>query len=86
LIGIEERHKAFATGTNTAEQTAGAIQQNLNNGLASQLEYRVAESSSLKTRTGSLEATYLQNVALAEWDRATGRYFQFSDDTAGNLH
>ena len=21
-------------------------------------------------------------VALAEWDRATGRYFQFSDDTA----
>jgi hypothetical protein len=40
----------------------------------------VAEGSALKTQTGLLEASYLQNVALAEWDRATGRYFQFSED------
>jgi hypothetical protein len=27
-----------------------------------------------------LEAIYQHNVAIAEWDRASGRYFQFSDD------
>jgi outer membrane protein TolC len=80
LAGIAERHKALAAGANNAEQTAIAVQQNLGSGLASQLEYRVAESSFLKTQTGLLEASYLQNVALAEWDRGTGRYFQFSED------
>ena len=80
LAGIGARHKSFATGTETAEQTAAAVQQNLGSGLASQLEYRLAESSHLKTQTGLLEASYLQSVALAEWDRATGRYFQFAED------
>ena len=80
LAGIAERHKALRSGASNAEQTAVAVQQNLGSGLASQLEYRVAESSSLKTQSGLLEASYLQNVALADWDRATGRYFQFSED------
>ena len=80
LAGIDARHKSFAAGTDTAEQTAAAVQQNLGSGLASQLEYRLAEGSHLKTQTGLLEASYLHNVALAEWDRATGRYFQFAED------
>ena len=80
LAGIDARHKSFAAGTDTAEQTASAVQQNLGSGLASQLEYRLAEGSYLKTQTGLLEASYLHNVALAEWDRATGRYFQFAED------
>lgn len=80
LIGIAERHNALISGSDNAEQAAAAVQQNLGSGLASQLEYRVAESSSLKTQSGLLEASYLQNVALADWDRATGRYFQFSED------
>ncbi|HST30523.1 MAG TPA: TolC family protein [Chthoniobacterales bacterium] len=80
LIGIAERHNALIAGADNAEQAAAAVQQNLGSGLASQLEYRVAESSSLKTQSGLLEASYLQNVALADWDRATGRYFQFSED------
>ena len=70
----------MTSGTGNAEQAAVAVQQNLGSGLASQLEYRVAESSFLKTQSGLLEASYLQNVALADWDRATGRYFQFSED------
>jgi hypothetical protein len=45
----------------------------------------VAESGYLKTKSGLLEAIYLHNVALAEWDRATGRYLQFSDDTRQNV-
>ncbi len=80
LVGIAERHNALVAGADNAEQAAMSVQQNLGSGLSSQLEYRVAESSYLKTQTGLLEASYLQNVALAEWDRATGRYFQFSED------
>jgi outer membrane protein TolC len=80
LAGIAQRHQALSSGGNNAEQAAVAVQQNLGSGLASQLEYRAAESSFLKTQSGLLEASYLQNVALAEWDRATGRYFQFSED------
>jgi len=80
LAGIAERHKSFAGGGENAEQTAAAVRQNLGSGLASQLEYRLAEGSYLKTQTGLLEASYLQNVTLAEWDRATGRYFQFAED------
>jgi outer membrane protein TolC len=80
LNGIAERHNALISGANNAEQAAFAVQQNLGSGLASQLEYRVAESSYLKIQSGLLEACYLHNVALADWDRATGRYFQFSED------
>jgi outer membrane protein TolC len=80
LAGIEARHKSFAAGSDTAEQTVAAVQQNLGSGLASQLEHRLAEGNYLKTQTGLLEANYLHNVSLAEWDRATGRYFQFAED------
>jgi outer membrane protein TolC len=80
LSGIEARYQSFAAGTSTAEQTAAAVQENLGSGLASHLEYRLAEGSSLKAQTGLLEANYLHNVARAEWDRATGRYFQFTED------
>jgi outer membrane protein TolC len=80
LHGIDARYQSFASGTENAAQTAAAVQQNLGSGLASQLEYRVAEDSQLKTQSGLLEAAYLQNVARAEWDRATGRYFQFAED------
>jgi outer membrane protein TolC len=80
LAGIAERRQSLAAGSDNAEQTAVAVQQNLGSGLATQLEYRLAEGSYLKTQSGMLEASYLQSVSLAEWDRATGRYFQFSED------
>jgi hypothetical protein len=44
------------------------------------------ESTLLETRSAVVSLAYQQKVALAEWDRATGRYFQFSDDTARNVH
>lgn len=80
LAGIEARHKSFAAGSDVAGQTANAVQQNLGSGLASELEHRLAEGNYLKTQTGLLEANYLHNVSLTEWDRATGRYFQFAED------
>jgi hypothetical protein len=33
-----------------------------------------------------LTAAFQQNLARAELDRVTGRYFQFSDDTRAKLH
>jgi len=50
-------------------------------GLISPLEYRVSQTAFLKTKSGLLDAVYQHNVAVAEWDRATGRYFQFSYGT-----
>jgi outer membrane protein TolC len=80
LLGIEAKHNSLVSGSQNARRAATAIQENLSSGLSSELEYRVAESSALKTESGLLEASYLQNVSLAEWDRATGRYFQFIED------
>ncbi len=82
LKTTEVREKSLASATAAAEESARAVQQNLASGLASPLEYRVTQNFLLETKSGLLDAIYRHNVARAEWDRATGRYFQFSDDTA----
>jgi outer membrane protein TolC len=86
LKATEVRERSLATASEAAEESARAIQQNVASGLASLLEYRVTENSFLETRSGLLDAIYQHNLAVAEWDRATGRYFQFSEDTAQNVH
>jgi outer membrane protein len=83
---IDGRWKSLNAAVASAEQNVNVIQRTLAEGLSSQLEFRTAESSFLETRSALLSAAYQQNVARAEWDRATGRYFQFSEDTAGNSH
>jgi len=83
---IEERWKSLSAAVSGAEQNVNVVQRTLAEGLSSQLEFRTAESSFLETKTALLSAAFQQNVTRAEWDRATGRYFQFSGDTAGNLH
>jgi outer membrane protein TolC len=86
LHAIEGRWKSLSAAVTSAEQNVTVVQRTLAEGLSSQLEFRTAESSFLETKSALLSAAYQQNVARAEWDRATGRYFQFSEDTAGNLH
>jgi outer membrane protein TolC len=81
----EVRERSLAAASAAAEESAQAVQQNVASGLASPLEYRDTENAFLETRSGLLEAIYQHNLAVAEWDRATGRYFQFSDDTAQNV-
>ncbi len=83
LRAIAARHEALSKSLAVAEQTAGDVQNNLALGRASQLEYRSAENSLLETQAGLLTVAFEQNLQLAERDRVTGRYFQFSDDTAG---
>ena len=82
LKATEVRERSLATASKAAEESARTIQQNVASGLASPLQYRVTENAFLESRTGLLDAMYQHSVATAEWDRATGRYFQFSDDTA----
>jgi outer membrane protein len=86
LRAIEGRWKSLSAAVTGADQNVTVVQQTLAEGLSSQLEFRTAESSFLETKSALLSAAYQQNVARAEWDRATGRYFQFSEDTAGNSH
>jgi outer membrane protein TolC len=82
---IEGRWKSLNAAISGAEQNVDVIQRTLTEGLSSQLEFRTAESSFLETRSALLAAAYQQNIAQAEWDRATGRYFQFSNDTAAKV-
>ena len=86
LGAVERRWKSLNAASSAAEENVAVVQRSLDEGLSSQLEFRTAESSYLETKTALLSAAYQQNVARAEWDRATGRYFQFSEDTTENLH
>ena len=86
LRSIEGRRKSLSAAIAGAEQNVTVVQRTLAEGLSSQLEFRTAESSFLDTKSALLSAAFQQNVTRAEWDRATGRYFQFSGDTAGKLH
>ncbi len=85
LASLQSRHNALSKGSGVAEQTVRDIENNLGQGLASQLEYRTAETSFLQARAGLLAVAYEQNVALAERDRISGRYFQFSEGR-GTVH
>ncbi len=86
LRAIAARHRSLLLAAEVAEQNVASVEENRAQGFASVLEVRNAESSLLVTRRGVLSAIYEQKVALAEWDRATGRYFQFSGDTGGKVH
>lgn len=86
LQAIAARYRSLVQAAALADQNVASVQQNRAEGLASILDLRSAESSLLVARRGLLSAIFEEKVALAEWDRATGRYFQFSDDTAGKVH
>ena len=86
LQAIGARYRSLLAAADVAEQNVKSVEQNRAQGLASILDLRSAESDLLVTRRGLLTAVYEQKVALAEWDRAIGRYFQFSDSPAAKSH
>src|SRR5947208_2850909 len=81
---IAAREKSLASASASAEESAQTVRENVATGLASLLEYRVTQTGFLKTKSGLLDAVYQHNVALAELDRATGRYFQYSYEPIGS--
>ena len=83
IEAIGARERSLASATAAAEESAQTVKENVANGLTSQYEYRVSLNGLLRTKSGLLDAIYQHNVALAEWDRATGRYFQFFDQASG---
>jgi outer membrane protein TolC len=82
LKAIDARERSLSAASESAEASAGTVRENVATGLVSPLEYRVTQNALLATRSGRLDAIYQHNLTLAEWDRAAGRYFQFSYDTA----
>ncbi len=84
LQAIDSRETSLAAASAAAEDGARTVRENVASGLVSPLEYRITQNVFLKTRSGLLDALYQHNVALAEWDRATGRYLQFSDESQGS--
>jgi len=83
IEAIGARERSLASATAAAEESAQTVKENVANGLTSQYEYRVSLNGLLRTKSGLLDAIYQHNGALAEWDRATGRYFQFFDQAGG---
>jgi outer membrane protein TolC len=83
IEAITARERSLASATAAAEESAQTVKENVATGLASAFEYRVTQNGFLRTKSGLLDAIYQHNVALAEWDRATGRYFQFFDQDTG---
>jgi outer membrane protein TolC len=79
LDAVATKQKALQGASTAAEQNSGTVQQNLAAGVASQLEYRLAQNDLLDIQTALLTLAYQQQVDLAEWDRATGRYLRFVD-------
>src|SRR3954451_2825366 len=77
IQAIVARERSLASATAAAEESAQTVKENVASGLVSQFEYRVTQNGFLTTKSGLLDAIYQHNVAAAEWDRATGRYFQF---------
>jgi outer membrane protein len=84
LQAIDARERSLSAASVAAEESARTVRENVASGLASPLEYRVTENALLTTKSRLLDATYQHNLAVAEWDRAAGRYFQFSDDTTAS--
>jgi len=84
INATEERERSVSGASEAAEESARVVQQNVATGLASPLEYRITQNEFLQSRSGLLDAIYQHNVAVAEWDRATGRYFQFSYASPGS--
>ncbi len=86
LEAIARKEKELTAATTAAEKNATTVEQNLQGGVASQLEFRLIENTLLETKSALASLAFQQKIALAEWDRATGRYLQFSDDSAQNVH
>ncbi|HEY4273782.1 MAG TPA: TolC family protein [Candidatus Udaeobacter sp.] len=84
LQAIDARETSLADASIAAEEGAQTVRENVASGLVSPLEYRITQNAFLKTKSGLLDALYQHNLALAEWDHATGRYFQFSDESQGS--
>ena len=77
LRALKARYNAMGKAVGVAQETVTDVQNNLSQGLSSQLEYRTAESSFLETKANVLRIAFEQQLALAERDRSSAVTFSF---------
>ena len=76
------KQNALVGAQRLAEENATTLEQNVKAGVASQLQFRLAQNDLLDVKTGLLSVAYKQHIDLAEWDRTMGKYLRFLDETA----
>src|SRR5207237_9612811 len=69
LKTTEVREKSLVSAATAAEESAGAVQENLANGLASPLEYRVTQKPAFEAKVGLVEAVEQLNPSGADGHR-----------------
>ena len=82
---ISAKYALLSKASGAAAENAVNVQENLAGGIVSQLDFRLAQNAALEIQTGMLNLSYQENMARAEWDRATGRYLQFSAESRQNV-
>ena len=86
LEAIATKQQSLIAASSAAEQNASTVarkfggRRRLTAGISSGREF-VARCPDRPAR----RLAYQENVALAEWDRALGRYLQISDDNSRNV-
>jgi len=85
LESLVTKQNALAVAERLAEENATTLEQNVKAGVASQLEFRLAQKDLLDVKTGLLSVAYKQHIDLAEWDRTTGKYLRFLDETTRSV-
>jgi outer membrane protein TolC len=85
LDAVAAKREPLIRASSAAEENALTVQQNLVGGVVSQYEFRLSENALLDVKSQLLTLAYQQKLTLADWDRATGRYFQFSEDSSRNV-
>jgi outer membrane protein TolC len=85
LESLATKQNALAAAQRLAEDNATTLEQNVKAGVASQLEFRQAQNDLLDVKTGLLSIAYKQHIDLAEWDRTTGKYLRFLDETTRSV-
>ena len=83
LKAIATKQQELLTATSAAELNAKIVQENLAGAWPRNMNMTHGKHFARHESAVSTLA-FQQKLALAEWDRTTGRYFQFSDDTARN--
>jgi len=82
---IAAKQELLSAAAGAAAQNAETIQENLEKGIVSQLDYRQVQNASLEIQSDLLALAYQQKMAQAEWDRVTGRYVRFSEARGQNM-
>jgi outer membrane protein TolC len=79
---VDARLAALKHSSTEAEEMLKLVEARVKLGEATQLDFLNAQTNLLSTQRGILLAVFENEVARAEFDRATGRYLNFTDTPA----